>query len=79
MTREKTKGFLNFDGSVDVPTNKPLSDSINNVLTQMHAEAGEKQNVEGRYVLGINKNVLIVSGIVAAVAISIVLIHHSNH
>lgn len=61
ITKEK-ENFLNWNSSTAI-TNKPLSDSINNVLDKIHRDAGYKEKVENKYILGINKNILIAAGV----------------
>jgi hypothetical protein len=69
IDREKKKGFLNATGDVVVPVNKPLTDSIQKTLDQMHREAGYQDDVSKTYILGVNKNVWIGIGVAAAVGI----------
>ncbi len=73
MNREKKKGFVNFDGQVDVPENKPLSDSLTAVLNQMHQTAGYKTKADNKYILGLHRNVWIGTGIVAAAVVAYVV------
>lgn len=59
MSREKTKKFVNFDGQATVPENKPLSDSINQVLDKIHQQSGLKTGIENKYILGIHRGIWI--------------------
>ena len=76
ISREKAKGFLNQTGSADIPSNKPLTDSINQVLDQMHKTSGLQTNLNNKYILGINKNVLIIVGIAALATTAILIYKH---
>jgi hypothetical protein len=69
INREKKKGFLNATGDVQIPLNQPLSDSISRTLDSMHRQAGYQDSLSNEYVLGVNRNVWIGIGIVAAVGI----------
>lgn len=64
ITTQKKRGFLSMDGSVSIPDNKPLSDSIQQTLSNMHSEDGVKTSVDKNYVFGINKNVWIGIGLI---------------
>jgi hypothetical protein len=77
IDREKTKGFVNFNGTVNVPVNKNLTDSVQDVLNRIHADGGLKTNADNKYIFGINRNVWIGAGVVSAVVIAIVI--YKNH
>jgi hypothetical protein len=67
MDREKRKGFLNAIGSV--PTNRPLTDSIQQTLDEMHREGGYQDTASNDYILGVNKWIWIGLGVTAAAVI----------
>lgn len=72
IDREKKKKFLNFESNqTTIPTNKPLADSINNVLNNIHRDAGYRDTLENKYILGINKTALIVAGVLVLMGVSI--------
>lgn len=77
MQREKEKKFLDFNNTQTVPVNKPLNDSIQNVLNKMQADAGYKTDLENKYIFGVNKKVWIGVGIGLVVIVGIVIIY--NH
>ncbi len=77
IDREKKKNFLNFEGEKNVLTNKPLSDSINQTLANIHKQSGYKDEIEGTYIFGIHKNVLIAAGLVTAITVAY-LIYKNN-
>lgn len=71
LNREKEK-FMNYDGigkEPDVIINKPLNDSIQEALTEARKSVGYKTEVSKKSVLGLNKTVLIVAGVVIIAAI----------
>lgn len=78
MSREKTKKFVNFDGESTVPENKPLSDSINQVLSKIHQQSGLKTDIENKYIFGIHRGVWIGAGIVGAGLIAWSIYKHSK-
>lgn len=67
IDRERKKNFLNLDGTADVPLNKPLTDSINAAIKDLHQDGGLQTDLENKYIFGINRNVLIVAGVVILV------------
>jgi hypothetical protein len=78
MQREKTKGFLNYDGSVSIPVNKPLTDSINQALENIHKQAGLKTGLENKYIFGIPRTAWIIGGVLAVGAIGYVIYNHTK-
>lgn len=78
IDREKKKSFLNFDGTVSVPVNKPLTDSINKTLEEIRRQGGLKTGLENKYIFGVHKNVWIGIGVVAVVATAIIVIRKSK-
>ncbi len=60
----KQRGFKNANGAAEVPVNKPLADSINKVINDMHRSAGYQSDLSNRYIFGIHKNYWIVAGVV---------------
>lgn len=73
VDREKKKNFMSFDGQSNVPVNKPMTDSINQVLDELHKEAGLKTGLENKYIFGVNRNIWIVAGVVTVVVIGVVV------
>lgn len=73
LKREKTKGFKNFDGGTEIPVNKPLNDSIQKVIGELHTTGGLKTKAGQDYILGIPKKVLIGAGIVAVVITAVII------
>jgi hypothetical protein len=69
IQREKAKDFLNWDARTSVPVNKPLTDSISDVLNKIQRDAGYKEAPENKYILGIHRNILIGIGVVALVGV----------
>lgn len=69
LEREKTKAFFSADGdsSVKIPMNKPLNDSVQDAIKNMHTVAGEKTEAGTEYIAGIKVQYLY--GSVAALAI----------
>lgn len=72
IDREKKKGFVNAigDSGNEIPVNKPLTDSIQKTLEQLHREAGYQDSLNKNYILGVNRNVMIGIGVVAVIGIS---------
>lgn len=70
MNREKTK-MASFSGNTEnsVIINKPLNDAVRDSLESAKKDAGFKTTSSGKTVLGINKNILIISSIVIIAAI----------
>lgn len=64
INREKKKGFVNFDGSVSVPQNTKLTDSLNNVISDLRKKSGYKETVENKYIFGVHKSAWISVGII---------------
>lgn len=75
LNREKTKfASMNADGSsTQVISNQPLNQAIQDSLNSSLSKAGYKTQVSNKTVFGINKTVLLVSGllIVGAIGYSI--------
>jgi len=63
IDREKKKNFVSFDGINEVPVNKPLNDSIQKVINDMHRSVGYKTDLEKKYVFGVHKNVWLGIGV----------------
>jgi len=78
MSREKAKKFVNFEGDSNVPMNKPLSDSISQVLNKVHQQSGLKTDIEGKYILGIHRGVWIGAAVVGAGLIAWSIYKHSK-
>lgn len=55
LEREKMKAFYSADGdsSVKIPVNKPLNDSVQTAIKNLHTQAGEKTQATSEYVAGI--------------------------
>lgn len=80
LEREKAKAFFNETGPSAVPQNKPLNDSIQNILDQLHVEAGLKTKAGTDYILGINKKGLIITGVaVSALIVGIIVYKKMKH
>ncbi len=77
LEREKMKAFYSFDGdgSVKIPVNKPLNDSVQTTIRQLHEVAGEKTEAGTEYFLGIKKQYLYGSVAVLVTVTFAVLIH----
>lgn len=77
LEREKMKAFYSFDGdeTVKIPLNKPLNDSVQATIKQLHVAAGEKTEAGTEYFLGIKTRYLYASVAVLATATFAVLIH----
>lgn len=73
LDREKKKNFLNFEGQSTVPVNKPLTDSINQALDELHKESGLKTGLENKYIFGLNKNIWIAAGIATVIIVGVVV------
>lgn len=73
LSREKTKGFRNFDGKQDIPVNKQLNDSVQSVIKNMHETGGLKTKAGTEYIFGLKKNIWIGAGIVAVVVVSVIV------
>lgn len=67
IDREKKKEFLHLDGQGAVPVNKPLNDSIQQVLYNIHKSNGYQDSLTNEYILGIHKTVWIGLGVVVVV------------
>jgi hypothetical protein len=78
IDREKKKGFVNFEGSSFAPTNKPLTDSINATLENVHKQFGYQTKLENEYIFGLDRNLLIGAGVLAVV-IGGIIIYHKTH
>lgn len=76
IQREKTKGFLNADGTATVPSNAPLTDSVASAIAELHIAGGEQTGLDNKYIFGINRNVLIVAGLVAVGTAAYFIIKH---
>ncbi len=63
LTWSKQRGFRNANGTAEVPINQPLSDSINQVINEMHQPIGYQSDLSNRYIFGIDKNYWIAAGI----------------
>lgn len=77
LEREKIKAFysMNGDSSVKIPMNKPLNDSVQTTIRELHQAAGEKTEAGAEYFLGVKKQYLYGS-VTALVVITFgVLIH----
>lgn len=62
-------------GSGEMPSNKPLSDSIRQTLDDLHRQAGFKDELSDEYVLGMPKNVVIIAAVIISVTIGAYLIY----
>jgi ABC-type dipeptide/oligopeptide/nickel transport system permease subunit len=58
-------GQLNYTGTA--PVNKPLTDSLNQVLSKIRGTDKLQTDLSNRYILGIDKNILIIAGVTAVV------------
>lgn len=71
IDREKKKGFMNaIDEVNEIPANKPLIDSIQRTLDELHRAAGYQDKPNNKYILGVNRNVMIGIGVVTVIGIS---------
>jgi len=64
LEREKAKMASIDGGSYEIILNKPLNDSVQASLATVRKEAGYKTEISNKTVFGINKTVLIISGLV---------------
>jgi hypothetical protein len=71
IDREKKKGFMNAIG--EIPANKPLTDSIQKTLDEMRRQAGYQDKPNEKYILGVNRGVVIGIGIVAACGVAFLI------
>lgn len=71
IDREKKKNFMNAIGDFgnEVPMNKPLTDSIQRTLDELHREGGYQDTLNKKYILGVNRNVMIGIGVVSVIGI----------
>lgn len=76
LEREKMKAFYSLDGdsSVRIPVNKPLNDSVQTTIKELHVAAGEKTEAGAEYFLGIKKQYLYASVSVLVTLTFVVLI-----
>lgn len=79
IDRERKKNFLNLDGTVDVPINKPLTDSINAAIQDLNKAGGVQTDLENKYIFGINRKVLILAGVGIIVTVAGVIIYKKMH
>lgn len=72
LSREKTKWSNAIGQPIDTPFigNKPLTDSIQKTLDSMRGELPVKTETSNKTVLGINKTVLLVGGIIIVGAVA---------
>lgn len=72
LSREKTKWSNAIGQAIDTPFigNKPLTDSIQKTLDSMRGELPVKTETSNKTVLGINKTVLLVGGIIIVGAVA---------
>lgn len=77
LEREKTKAFYSADGdsTVKIPVNKPLNDSVQIAIKNLHTVAGEKTEAGTDYIAGIKVQYLYGSVAVAAIITFGVLIY----
>lgn len=76
IEREKEKGFQNFTGATLIPVNKPLTDSLNRTLAQLHPKVQTK--LENKYILGVDRNYWIIGG-VTLIAVGGIMIYSKYH
>lgn len=65
IKREKEK-YANADGERDLIPNIPLQDTVQRAINEVKKDAGFKTESSNKTVLGINKTVIIVAGILIA-------------
>jgi hypothetical protein len=72
LSREKTKWSNAIGQPIDTPFigNKPLTDSIQKTLDSMRGELPVKTETSNKTVLGINKTVLLIGGLLIAGAVA---------
>lgn len=77
LEREKTKAFYSIDGdsSVKIPVNKPLNDSVQTAIKNLHVAAGEKTEAGNEYFLGIKVQYLYGSVAALTIITFAILIH----
>lgn len=76
MTREKKKNFLDFEGNpTPAPVNNGLYAGIQNILDQVHENAGLQTTLNNKYIFGIDSRIWIGVGIAAVAVTSVVLYH----
>jgi hypothetical protein len=75
LNRDKKKDFLNFTGGQQIPVNKPMTDSINQVIDSLHRQSGYQDSANDNYWLGIPKSAFLVSGAVILVGIALYFIY----
>ena len=79
VEREKRKGFLNYEGQPNIPVNKPLNDSIQAAIKDLHNQAGYTDDLQNKYIFGVHRNVWwIIAGVAAGTAI-VLVIYHKTH
>lgn len=71
ITREKGVA-KNFTGAT-APLNKPLTDSLDKTLAQIRGTNNLQTNLQNKYVLGIDKNLLIIAGVTLVVVGGIIV------
>ena len=69
ISREKEK-YANADGERMLIPNIPLQDTVQRAIDEVKKDAGFKTESSNKTVLGINKTVLIVAGVLIAGAIA---------
>ncbi|HEX4849949.1 MAG TPA: hypothetical protein VFV08_04035 [Puia sp.] len=75
LEREKTKAYFNATGTVPIPANPALNDSIQSAISDLNKEAGEKTATGTEYYLGIKKKYLWISGIGLVVLIGGIIVY----
>ncbi len=75
MEREKAKAlsFHNYDGPAPMPENKTLNDSIQNAIKDLRTQSGYKETTDDKYVLGIDKKVWMIVGVVVVVTVGVIV------
>lgn len=75
LQREKAKAFHSFDGTVAVPFNKALNDSIQSAITDLHTQGGLKTKAGEDYVMGISRVGFVKVTLVVTVLTGAILIY----
>lgn len=78
ITREKEK-FANADGQPDLILNIPLQDSVKQALIDARKSAGFKTEESNKTVLGLNKTVVIIAGVLLVSAIAWKIYKNRSH
>src|SRR5215212_9976906 len=71
LEREKAKAYFNYD-NVAVPINSSLNDSVQRSIYDMRKIGGLKTDAGKEYVLGINREYLIYTGISVGVVVLLI-------